>query len=381
MKNRKWMVLVLAILSIPAIPVSCRKQGVAWEGTLQEVDGVTVVRNPKEPLYKTPILELKEELSLGGPEAQGNYAFGQIRNFVVDDAGSIYVLDRQSSHIKVFDNNGKYIRTIGRKGQGPGELESPMTLSFNRTSGELAVLQGSRRMSYFKTDGTFLRHIPLKEMQALRGLVDSRGSIYITDLIIDEKDSRYDIKKLGPDASFIAKVAASPAPGGIKFNPFMAIHYFQVDRDDHLVYGYPETYEIQFFGPPDSKVLKKISRDYDPVPVTAEERENEEKDVPPGMPVSFDFSKFHSAYDRFFLSDLGHVVVQTWEKAKDGKSIYDIFDGEGRFIGRIPLKPSGIEILKGKYYALEADEDGCQYVKRYAVAWTIKQENAISQRP
>jgi hypothetical protein len=69
---------------------------------------------------------------------------------------------------------------------------------------------------------------------------------------------------------------------------------------------------------------------------------------------------------------LGHVFVKTWEKTKDGKRLYDIFDAEGRFISRVPLKPSGIEILNGKYYALEEDEDGYQYVKRYAVSWNIK---------
>jgi hypothetical protein len=38
----------------------------------------------------------------------------------------------------------------------------------------------------------------------------------------------------------------------------------------------------------------------------------------------------------------------------------------------MPLKPSGITILNGKYYALEEDEDGYQYVKRDAVNWKIK---------
>jgi hypothetical protein len=28
--------------------------------------------------------------------------------------------------------------------------------------------------------------------------------------------------------------------------------------------------------------------------------------------------------------------------------------------------------LKGKYYALEEDEDGYQFVKRYAVTWVAK---------
>ena len=38
----------------------------------------------------------------------------------------------------------------------------------------------------------------------------------------------------------------------------------------------------------------------------------------------------------------------------------------------MPLKSSGVTILNGKYYALEEDEDGFQYVKRYAVSWKIK---------
>jgi hypothetical protein len=249
-----------------------------------------------------------------------------------------------------------------------------MTLSFNRTSGELAIQQQTRRMTYFKTDGTFLRHQSLKDIQPLRGRVDSRGNIYVTDLIIDVDDSSYATKKLAPDASVLAVIGQTPAPSsrGNRVRAFLPISYFQVDRSDNLVYGYPKTYEIQFFGPADHKVFKRISREYDPVAVTAEERAEEEKDVPPGMKVEFDFPKNHSAYTRFFLSDLGHLFVQTWETTKDGRSVHDIFDAEGRFIGRIPLKPSGIEILKGKYYALEEDEDGYQYVKRYTVTWTVK---------
>jgi len=345
-----------------------------WKGTVVKEGDVTVVKNPKEPLSKTPILELKEDLSIGGPDARGEDAFGQVRHFIVDDAGAIYVLDQQNAQIKVFDASGKPLRTIGRKGQGPGELESPMTLSFNRTAGELAVQQQTRRMTYFKMDGTFLRHQSLKDIMPLRGRVDSRGNIYVTELIIDVDDSSYATKKLAPDASVLAVIGRTPAPAGrgSKVRAFLPISYFQVDRSDNFIYGYPETYEVQFYGPRDHKVFKKIVREYDPVAVGAEEKAEREKDVPPGMTADFDFPKNHSAYTRFFLSDLGHLFVQTWEKADGGRFIHDIFDADGRFIGRVPLKPSGVEILKGKYYALEEDKDGYQYVKRYAVTWLVK---------
>jgi hypothetical protein len=369
--QRKAFVACLGIAAFIAFEAAAPQA--KWKGTVIKEGDVTVVKNPKEPLYQTPILELKEELSLGGPEAQGEFAFGQVRHFIVDDAGAFYVLDQQNAHIKVFDAAGKYLRTIGRKGQGPGELESPMTLSFNRVKGELAVQQQTRRMTYFKRDGTFLRHQSLKDIMPLRGRVDSRGNIYVTELIIDVNDSSYATKKLAPDASVLAIIGQTPAPAGRgnRVRAFLPISYFQVDRSDNFVYGYPETYEVQFFGPDDHKVFRKIVREYDPVPVTAEERAEREKDVPPGMKADFDFPKDHSAYTRFFLSDLGHLFVQTWEKAGGERFTHDIFDAEGRFIGRVPLKPSGIEILKGKYYALEEDEEGYQYVKRYAVTWKV----------
>ena len=374
MKINRGYILIIGLALLASQTATAASAQDKWKGTIVKEGEVTVVKNPKEPLYKTPVLELKEDLSLGGSEAQGDYAFGEIRHFAVDNAGSIYVLDTKLGHIKVFDQSGKYLRTIGRPGQGPGELDGPRSLSFNRTSGELAVLELSRRMSFFKPDGIFLRYVSFLKMWALAGRVDSRGKIYITEGIVEEKDPRYEVKMLGPDASLIAILAKSPAPvrvGG-RLTAFPAIGYFVVDGDDHLVYGYPLTYEIQYFGPASPKVFKKITREYDPVAITEEEKKEREKDVQPNSGLVLDFPKYHAAYYRFFLSDLGHVIVQTWEKTKDGKFVHDIFDAEGRFIGRVPLKPTGVEILKGKYYALEEDEDGYQLVKRYAVTWAVK---------
>jgi hypothetical protein len=364
--------LCLSVL-IAAAASTASAQG-KWKGTIVKDGDVTVVKNPKEPLYKTPVLELKEDLSIGGPDAQGDSAFDQVRTFVVDDAGTIYVLDQQASHIKVFDASGKYLRTIGRKGQGPGELEYPMTLSLNRAKGELAVQLQSRGIVFFKTDGTFLHQLSLKGMLGGRARVDSRGQIYILDIVMAGSDSKYATRKLAPDGSVLATISETPTPTGPgnTTKAFIPVAYFQIDRDDRFIYGYPQTYEIQIYGPTETKVLRKITREYDPVAVTAEDKAERKKDVPPGYDREFEFPKYQPAYSRFFLSDLGHLFAQTYEKADDGKIIHDVFDPDGRFIGRLPLKPSGVEILNGKYYALEEDEDGYQNVKRYAVTWKVQ---------
>ncbi|HSA96775.1 MAG TPA: 6-bladed beta-propeller [Acidobacteriota bacterium] len=376
--NRFQSGIVCLWLLVFSIPSPARSQA-QWKGAVVKEGDLTVVRNPKEPLYKIPILELKEELSLGGPDVQGDYAFVKIGDIVVDDSGSIYVLDQQDSHVKVFDTSGKYARTIGRQGQGPGEFEGPATLSLNRTAGELAVHQ-PYRMAFFKPDGTFLRDVFYRGTSTVLGRVDSRGHVYLTELVMDEQGPRFVVKKFGPDGSDLAEMIGSPAPISPKGAPrvkvkvpsLMPASYFQIDQADNIVYGYPQTYDLMLFRASDAKPFKKITLSYDPVEVASEEKKELEKQIPPGSGIELDFPKYHPAYSRFFLSDLGHLFVQTYEKADGGRFIHDIFDAEGRFIGRIPLKPSGVKILKGKYYALEEDEDGYQYVKRYAVTWKVR---------
>jgi hypothetical protein len=371
MRKSRGLILVIFLLVLAFTTASAQ---VKWKGTVAKEGDVTEVRNPKEPLHKTPILELKEDLSLGGPRAQADYAFGSIDSVVVDEQGSIYILDGKNYRVQAFDATGKFLRTIGRKGQGPGDLDSPHYLSLNRTSDELLVLHGSRRLSFFRTEGTFIRQLNINN--SIRAQFDSRGQIYLIEQA-RSKDGEwsFDVKKLSMFGTNLGVLASVPGQGYTgRINPFFAVSTFQVDRLDNLVYGDSRTYEILFFDPPEGKLFKKVTRDYAAIPVSDEDRAKELEEIPPEARAysTLVFPKYHPVYSGFFLSDLGHIFVRTNEKTKDGQFIYDIFDSEGRFIGRMPLKPSGVTILKGKYYAREEDEDGFQYIKRYTVTWTIK---------
>ncbi len=374
MKHRGIGFAALALPALIFLAAAAAAPQAQWKGTVVKEGDVTVVRNPKEPLTKTPALELKEELSIGGPDAQGEAVFGSIRSVVVDDAGTFFILDQQAAHIKVFDAAGRFLRTIGRKGQGPGELEYPMSLSLNRGKGELAVLLQTRGLVVFGTDGSYLRQQSFRGLITPGGRIDSRGNAYVLEIVFGDKGTYYAIKKLSPDGALLAVISETPAPAGPgnAVRAFIPIPYFLVDRDDRFFLGYPETYEIRIFGPAEDRALRRIVREYDPVAVTEADKAERRRDVPAGFNREFIFPEHHPAYSRFFLSDLGHLFVQTMEKTDGGRFIHDVFDAEGRFIGRIALKPAGIGIMKGEYYALEEDADGYQVVKRYAVTWLTK---------
>lgn len=44
----KTFFIFLTILSILILSISCSQQKTEWQGTIEEVNGVTVVKNPKE---------------------------------------------------------------------------------------------------------------------------------------------------------------------------------------------------------------------------------------------------------------------------------------------------------------------------------------------
>ena len=343
-----------------------------WKGTLSKEGDTIVVKNPNEPIYKDNIFILKEELTLGGAEAQGPYTFSEIIALAIDEAENIYTLDYKEAHIKVFDKSGKYLMTFGRSGQGPGELDHPLSISINKTTKEIIVQEISRRLSLFDLNGKFLRNLSLKETWGLRVRTDSRGNIFVTEAVVDPKEPHYLFKKFGPDMKLITVLSKTPAPSPLSLNPFMAVAYWEIDKDDKVIYGYPKDYEIQVIDQA-TKVIKRIRRNFDPVEVTAEEKKEMLKDVPAGINIKFDFSKYHSAFRRFFLDDQNRIFVQSWEKAGGEKRFfYDIFNEEGKYLAKVPLKLTLATLIKGKLYSLEEDEEGYQIVRRYTVTWLVK---------
>ncbi|MFQ5570011.1 MAG: 6-bladed beta-propeller [Rhodothermales bacterium] len=46
-------------------------------------------------------------------------SFGKVESIATDSEGHIYVADGASMSIRVFDKNGRYVRTIGSHGRGP----------------------------------------------------------------------------------------------------------------------------------------------------------------------------------------------------------------------------------------------------------------------
>lgn len=85
-------------------------------------------------------------------------------------------LDRRS------EPDGGFARTFGREGNGPAELERPMHISIG-PDGLLYVAEYlNDRISVFKLDGTFVRHLTGQGLDAPAGVaVDKSGVVYVAN--------------------------------------------------------------------------------------------------------------------------------------------------------------------------------------------------------
>jgi hypothetical protein len=98
--------------------------------------------NDQSELVTFPVkLEKKGEIN---PEknASDEYYYYRIppKNIQSDLQRNVYVLQAHTSSINVFNQNGKFLYKIGRKGNGPGEFNSLKTFSFSDDYNELYAL-------------------------------------------------------------------------------------------------------------------------------------------------------------------------------------------------------------------------------------------------
>ncbi len=351
--------------------VSCQKRE-TWKGSIETRDGVSIVKNPKDPMYGKSAVRLEEELAFGGSGGDEEAMLARPFRLAVDDEGNIYVLDIQAGNIKKFGPDGRLITSIGRKGQGPGELQGPLSVQMTADNELLVDCMISSRLVYFAPDGAFLREIHLTKIPRALIIADGRG-----DFICQYPESGQTFKvvlaKFGSDQEKLFQIAAVDPRYSEIYSPFAPGILFNVMPENNIVWAVTDKYEIMI-ADPQGRLIRRISRDHVPVEVTEEEKEELIKRQGPPDPGAKIPAVYPPLQSEFPTSDeAGRIFIKTYEKAEDGVSFFfDAFDAAGRYLARVPLKqvrrvPPVWK--KGKLYTIEEDESGFNVVKRYKVTW------------
>ena len=98
---------------------------------------------------------LVETLRIGVRDGDHPAAFGDIRNVLVDHMHRMWVVDQIATEVRVFTPDGRFVRALGRRGEGPGEFQR-IGDAFHGPNGEIWVEDVGRRWEVFDTAGQWL---------------------------------------------------------------------------------------------------------------------------------------------------------------------------------------------------------------------------------
>jgi len=108
-------------------------------------------------------LELIQEWSRED-EMDANKIFYEPKDIAFNNEGEILVLE--ANRIKVFNESGKHIRTIGRVGQAPGEFWEPDYLEIDRKGNIVVMDSSNQRIQIVNQDGVYQGGFLLEMNQA-----------------------------------------------------------------------------------------------------------------------------------------------------------------------------------------------------------------------
>jgi len=257
----------------------------------------TIVKMAAKPLH-AGVSTLVEEVSIGVADGAEEYMFGDVADIAVARDGSIYVYDRKVPAIRKYDANGKYVRTVGRKGQGPGEYLSGSGLAVMRDDRLLLWDTGNWRINVYSPAGESVATWSTPSGMSgsstatySRALtVDTAGFVYFRRDIINRlpPGTRRTVwVRLRSDGTLADTLPMPELPGAARsLNatssdghstmgvalPFGPVPVAILSPLGYLVTGVPERYafEVRVPGQP----VLSVRRDLKPRPVTSAERDS-----------------------------------------------------------------------------------------------------------
>jgi hypothetical protein len=343
----------------------------------------------------------EEDLTYQEKDEAGELRIFKPGRYVVDGQGNIYIEDGSDMTIKVFDAQGKYLRAIGRKGNGPGEFGQIADLAVLPDGRLLVTDFETRRTSFFNPEGQFLSSFQWKKFFSQLQLV-SDSSYTVNEMVYSEDKRELWVKAIDFTGQEVLSYGQFKYPefkilrqGEIMFStsvPWSPASVFAGDKKRQWLYHcLNDKYTIDVY---DSlgKLFRKIDRPYEPPPVTSENIAKFQaafKDRPDSpfamLAKEIELPKVKTVTDRMIVDGDGNLWVETneekgqpeaggkEEKLKENPvRAYDIFSPDGVYETRVWIDIRPGLFANGKMYrSVEDAETGLRQIKRYRVAWKL----------
>jgi len=415
---RRLSLLAFA-LGVAACAADGGRVGEDWEAVVDTVGDTVVVHTLSGSVWGEAA-HVEAEVTIGMLEGPDEYLIGDPRSLAVGPDGVIYVLDRQVPVIRAYGPDGKYLRDVGREGGGPGEYKAPGAIA-TLADGRLLVRDpGNGRITIYSGDGEYLEQLwyPGGFNTSRRMYVDRTGFVYSLVLLEWGKapwDWKYGLARIDPAQGILDTVPAptfafepaqltasregSSSSRTVPFSPTVSWTFSPLG---YAVGGVSTDYRIDLFraGEP----VLRIERDFDAVPVKADEAEEQRRRVtenlrrqypgwqwngpaiPGAKPPFRDVITSWEGDVWVQLSQEGYPTMTVGEAREEEQrtgrpqvryaepAAYDVFAPTGQYLGRVRVPESfrtdPEPIIRGRnVWAVTRDELDVATVVRFRITY------------
>lgn len=361
--------------------------------------GIRIVENraPAWPAARAWRLARQPKVRIGVAEGDPDYEMADVIDAVRLADGRIVVADRGSAELRFYDSHGRFLRSAGSRGDGPGQFRELGWLTVNRDSLWACDLSLSR-VSVFDSAGRFVRDFSLSYFMGATPPVGmfADGSLVVQRLHPDSSmmkpglhTLRQTYEHLSPAGlalgsfgkfpwaqDYVAYPSGHYDPGIYLFGRLAASTVAGSD----LYFGSAAAYEIRVYSE-DGRLRSLIRRRVPPAPVTSRDIDAVVRSVQAQVSgaaarrtVAMRVRKFaHAstmpAYSGFRVDALGDLWVGHYRWLRQPPAAWTVFDPTGRMLGDVAVPPRFTIYEIGRDYVLgmRPDSLGVQRVELYAL--------------
>lgn len=347
----------------------------------------SIIENSEKPLNKNAgrSIELQKVYQIDDPGDK--FFFQYPSNLKIAPDNSIFLKD--SEQLLQFNPSGEFVKNYYKKGQGPGEMTYIGTLSFlNR--GIIVQNLNPTKMMWFDISGELKKEFVIHNQTGLKYLFYSKGNYYFIQSkfpritgepqIVDSLETLVEINENGnltkladlPTKKYVV-IGKGGGSGWLPLNNLITASY----KDRYLFISHRQEYSIKIFDADINQIIKIIKREYPRVKQTKEDLDKQGGPIIDGKQMLPPPQKYVNDIENLFVVGK-NLWVQTSLKDKKSRTLFDVFDFNGKFIDNFfillpkELGPYGynvkpIHINNGFLIAIEKNPDESLSVVRYGI--------------
>lgn len=154
-------VLVAAVALILATIPACVPDASPEPTIAVDSAGVRIVTSDPAGSHATCSISEEPVLVIGADEEDEDQWFSSIRGMGRLSDGSVAAIDRSSAEVRIYDDTGRHLRSMGRYGEGPGEFSNPFILWIAADDTLWVGDYFPWRYNLFTAEGDFVRRVDL----------------------------------------------------------------------------------------------------------------------------------------------------------------------------------------------------------------------------